>query len=162
MQHRGFKRVHAASETDFSKRSSHMQRVLLGFAAAAATIAISAPASAQSLATSGFSASSAFGQAELIGAPSSDGRLVGTVRHFGGSRVDGRHFRHIHVGDGFGSGFAYAGGYYDDGDFDGNRSFDPDLWNDWWHNRPDRAFPRWVRHNQDCQRLWWSGGGWRC
>jgi hypothetical protein len=162
MQHRGLKRVHAASETDFSKRSSHMQRVLLGFAAAAATIVISAPAGAQSLATSGFSASSAFGQAELIAAPSSDGRLVGTVRHFGGSRGEGRHFRHIHVGDGFGSGFAYAGGYYDEGDFDGNRSFDPDLWNDWWHNRPDRAFPRWVRHNQDCQRLWWSGGGWRC
>ena len=134
--------------------------ISLGLAAAAATITISAPAVGQSLGVSGFSASSAFGQAELVGARPSDGRLVGTGRHF--SRGDGRHFRHIHVGDGFGGGFAYAGGYYDDGDFDGNRSFDPDLWNDWWHNRPDRAFPRWMRHNQDCQRLWWSGGGWRC
>ena len=143
-----------------------MKSVLLGpisggLAAAAATIIIAAPSTAQTLATSGFSASSAFGRAELVGAPSSDGRLVGTVRHID-RRGDGRHFRHIHVGDGFDGGFAYAGGYYDNGDFDGNRSFDPDLWNDWWHNRPDRAFPRWVRHNQNCQRLWWSGGGWRC
>jgi len=137
-----------------------MKSVLLGLAAAAVTITISAPSDAQSLAASGFSASSAFGGSEFVS--SSDRRLVGIGRHFGGERRNGDHFRHIHVGDGFGSGFAYAGGYYDDGDFDGNRSFDPDLWNDWWHNRPDRAFPRWMRHNQDCQRLWWSGGGWRC
>ena len=138
-----------------------MKSVLLGLAAAAATTMISAPAAGQSLGISGFNSSSAFGGAELVGAPSNDGRLIGSfsgVRH---GRGDGRHFRHIHVGDGFGAA-AYAGGYYDDGDFDGNRSFDPDLWNDWWHNRPDRAFPRWVQHNQNCDRLWWSGGGWRC
>jgi hypothetical protein len=139
-----------------------MKSVLLGLAAAAATITISAPAAGQSLGVSGFNPASAFGTAELVGAPSSDGRLVGTGRHFGDRRGGGGHFRHIRVGDHFDSGFAYAGGYYDNGDFDGNRSFDPDLWNDWWHNRPDRAFPRWVQHNQDCQRLWWSGGGWRC
>jgi len=43
-----------------------------------------------------------------------------------------------------------------------NRSFEPDSYNDWWHDRPDRAYPRWMTHNQDCERLWWSGGGWRC
>ena len=43
-----------------------------------------------------------------------------------------------------------------------NRSFEPDSYNDWWHDRPDRAFPRWVRNNQNCDRVWWSGGGWRC
>ena len=139
-----------------------MKSVLLGLAAAAATITISAPAVGQSLGVSGFNSASAFGTAELVGAPSSDGRLIGTGRHFGDRRRGGGHFRHIHVGDHFDGGFAYAGGYYDNGDFDGNRSFDPDLWNDWWHNRPDRAFPRWMQHNQDCQRLWWSGGGWRC
>ena len=55
-------------------------------------------------------------------------------------------------------------GYLDYGDFDGNRSFDPDRWNDWWHDRPDRAYPAWIRHNQNCtpDRMWWSGSGWHC
>jgi len=43
-----------------------------------------------------------------------------------------------------------------------NRGWQSDSYNDWWHDRPDRAFPRWVQHNQDCQRVWWGGGGWRC
>jgi hypothetical protein len=45
-----------------------------------------------------------------------------------------------------------------------NRGWDSDSYNDWWHDRPDRAFPRWVRNNRDCSpdRLWWSGAGWRC
>jgi hypothetical protein len=135
-----------------------MHRVLLGLAAITAIIA--APAAAQSLSASGFSGASAFGNAEF--ASSQDRMLVGS---FSGVDRDGTgrgHSRHIHVGDGFAGSLGYAGGYYDEGDFDGNRSFDPDLWNDWWHNRPDRAFPRWVFHNQDCARLWWSGGGWRC
>jgi hypothetical protein len=136
-----------------------MKRVLLGIAAAAVTMMNNAPGEAQNLAASGFTAASAFGNAEF--SPSGHRMLVGDFSGTGEGR--GGHFRHIHVGDGFGAGaVAYAGGYYDEGDFDGNRSFDPDLWNDWWHNRPDRAFPRWVFHNQDCARLWWSGGGWRC
>ena len=43
-----------------------------------------------------------------------------------------------------------------------NRSWDSDSYNDWWHDRPDRAYPRWMTSNQDCGRQWWSGGGWRC
>ena len=45
-----------------------------------------------------------------------------------------------------------------------NRSWDSDSYNDWWHDRPDRAFPRWVQHNDGCEpdRMWWSGGGWHC
>jgi hypothetical protein len=43
-----------------------------------------------------------------------------------------------------------------------NRSFEPGSYNDWWHDRPDRAFPRWMQSNQNCDRMWWSGGGWRC
>jgi hypothetical protein len=43
-----------------------------------------------------------------------------------------------------------------------NRSFEPDSYNDWWHDRPDRAFPRWMQSNRNCDRVWWSGGGWRC
>lgn len=43
-----------------------------------------------------------------------------------------------------------------------NRTFEPDSYNDWWHDRPDRAYPRWMQSNQDCARMWWGGGGWRC
>lgn len=42
-----------------------------------------------------------------------------------------------------------------------NEAFKSDSYNDWWHDRPDRAYPAWVRNNQPC-RLYWSGGGWRC
>jgi len=69
--------------------------------------------------------------------------------------VDGQaDMRHQH-GDG-------AGGWYDYGAIDYNRSWEADSYNDWWHDRPDRAFPRWMAHNENCERIWWSGGGWRC
>ena len=60
--------------------------------------------------------------------------------------------------DGFGYGYA---GYTD---VDTNHAFDSSQYNDWWHDRPDRAYPRWVWHNQNCtaDRMWWSGAGWRC
>ena len=57
-------------------------------------------------------------------------------------------------------------GYLDYGDYDANRSFNPNLWNDWWHDRPDRAYPRWVQEQRggNCteDRMWWSGSGWHC
>ena len=43
-----------------------------------------------------------------------------------------------------------------------NRTFQPDSYNDWWHDRPDRSYPRWMRSNQNCDRMWWGGGAWRC
>jgi hypothetical protein len=45
-----------------------------------------------------------------------------------------------------------------------NRTFESDSFNGWWHDRPDRAYPAWVRNNQNMQncRLYWAGGGWRC
>ena len=48
-----------------------------------------------------------------------------------------------------------------------NRSWDPDSYNDWWHDRPDRAYPRWVQEQRargtcDAARVWWSGAGWHC
>ena len=48
-----------------------------------------------------------------------------------------------------------------------NRSWEPDSYNDWWHDRPDRAFPRWVQEQRargTCEpnRMWWSGSGWHC
>ena len=43
-----------------------------------------------------------------------------------------------------------------------DRTFEHDSYNDWWHERPHRAFPRWVADNRNCDRIWWSGGTWRC
>ena len=123
-----------------------MHRVLLGLAL---TASLTVPASAEGIsATSGFSAVAAFGVSDSRGVHPFTGRPVSS------------HRRHVHVGDGrFNGGF--WGGYYD-GDYDANRSFDNEKWNDWWHDRPDRAFPRWMSQNQGCERLWYSGAGWRC
>lgn len=122
-------------------------RVLLGFAAASAALLATSPAGAQSASISGFSTSSAFRDIQFRSPPVAG--VPSDVRRFG---------RHIRVGE------VLAGGYgYYDGDYDANRSFSPDKWNDWWHERPERAFPRWVRQNREqCERMWYSGAGWRC
>lgn len=59
---------------------------------------------------------------------------------------------------------AAIGTWYEGGEWAlyNNRTWEPDSYNDWWHDRPDRAFPRWMANNGGCQRMWWSGGGWRC
>jgi hypothetical protein len=43
-----------------------------------------------------------------------------------------------------------------------NRSWEPDSYNDWWHDRPDRAYPAWMRHNEGCPRQWYAGDTLRC
>lgn len=43
-----------------------------------------------------------------------------------------------------------------------NRSWEPGSYNDWWNDRPDRAYPAWMRRNQDCSRQWYSGDTLRC
>jgi hypothetical protein len=83
--------------------------------------------------------------------------LVGSLRHHRGD--SGRHDRRHHGrGDADGG---WWGGWYD---ADLNRSWDSDSYNDWWHDRPDRAYPRWVQHNEGCEadRMWQGGGVWRC
>ena len=52
--------------------------------------------------------------------------------------------------------------YLPDREYQGDTLWQPESFNDWWHERPERSYPRWLMHNQDCQRQWWSGGGWRC
>jgi hypothetical protein len=113
-------------------------RALLGLAALAAMTSLS-PLQAQSFGTGSFALSSGGGQ---VSTWSGDGR------HHDGRRV--------HVHRGLADAYAYLG-YNDYGDFDGNRGFDPDKWNDWWHDRPDRAYPRWLTRNSDCARRWYSG-----
>jgi hypothetical protein len=113
-------------------------RVLLGLAALAAIVP---GAPAQAVSPSSFAAPS-------------NGRWVTTPPQRHRRNGDGRFEGHVHRG--FAAAYGYVG-YNDYGDFDGNRSFDPDKWNDWWHDRPDRAYPRWMTRNQDCARRWYSG-----
>jgi hypothetical protein len=92
-----------------------------------------------------------------------DGAFACQQRGGNFDRGHGRRDGHGFVGD---CGYFDAGlGYLDPGDYDANRSFNPDLWNDWWHERPWRSYPRWVQQqNMNCEpdRMWWSGSGWHC
>ena len=116
-------------------------RALLGLAALAAMTPVS-PVQAQSFGTGSFAVSPGAGQ-------------VSTWSRTGPH--DGMRVR-VHRGDHRGEAAVYASlGYNDYGDFDGNRGFDPDKWNDWWHDRPDRAYPHWLTRNSDCARRWYSG-----
>lgn len=135
-----------------------MHRVLLGAVASMAALIAVCPAFAQVTATIGsFSAtSSGHSSRDVLRGIPPNGRQMDFRRGH-------RHFRHVRVGDEIEGGFGYSG-YNDYGDYDANRSFDPDKWNDWWHERPERSFPRWIWSNQNCSpdRMWSSGSGWRC
>ncbi len=52
-------------------------------------------------------------------------------------------------------------GYLAVPEYRGDSAFRADGFNDWWHSRPDRSEPRWLRSN-NCERQYWTGGGWRC
>ena len=78
--------------------------------------------------------------------------------HFGfGGHHDGRFGRH---GGSGGSGGVWVNG----GEWAryNNPAFQSDSYNDWWHDRPDRAYPAWMRNNQRCEKLWYSGSTLRC
>lgn len=143
-----------------------MKSVLLVAAAPVAAILFTpGPASAQA-----FSGDSHFGRS-MTAVPGRDMDRRGFHGNFGRGFVcdgrEGRDGRHRDGRDGHRRGSAgcdFAGlpwGYYDQ---DINRSWDSDSFNDWWHDRPDRAFPRWVSRNENCteDRMWWSGSGWHC
>jgi hypothetical protein len=126
-----------------------MHRALL--VAATAALASTSPALAQGAAAAGFSL---VGSGQRVHADRSAFRIeLGR-----GAGADRRHRRHIRVRDRDRDGALFGDlGYNDYGDYDANRSFDPDKWNDWWHERPERAFPRWMSRNRDCARPWYSG-----
>jgi hypothetical protein len=119
---------------------SDMDKMLL--AAAASLVAIAAPAGAQV----GGAHSSPIARSGPVAASPAFRGCSGRRHHRRGGCDSGL------ILDVYGGDWAYAN----------NRSFDSDSYNDWWHDRPDRAFPRWMQNNQNCDRLWWSGGGWRC
>ena len=70
-----------------------------------------------------------------------------------GSRGD---FRRGHRGD---DGVVFYDNYRE---YQGDTAWKSDSFNDWWHDRPDRAYPRWMAANKNCERTYWAGGTWRC
>lgn len=126
-----------------------MKYVLLAAAALLAAVPVTS-AQAQS------SASAAF-----VGVNSGGGSV--RVHRFGGDRRDGWHRRDRHDRRDRRDDDATIGTWYEGGEWAlyNNRTWEADSYNDWWHDRPDRAFPRWVQAG-NCERMWWSGGGWRC
>lgn len=64
----------------------------------------------------------------------------------------GRHRRHRGFGDTI----------YIDREYQGDTAWRRTGFNDWWHERPERSFPRWMQNNQGCERQWWDGSTLRC
>jgi hypothetical protein len=120
-----------------------MHRVLLGLAVSMAALSISNPASARDRGFVGRPTAPAGG----FVSPGFRGDLCrdGDRRRFDRCRSDV-------VTDWYGGEWALYN----------NRSWAPDSYNDWWNDRPDRAYPAWMRNNQDCQRQWFSGDVLRC
>lgn len=128
-----------------------MKHVLLAAAALCAAAALPA-ASAQAQSSAG---------AAFVGVSSGQGGAgVRIHRGFGGFGGQGEHRRR----DGRFDDNGQLGIWVDGGEWAlyNNRSWQPDSYNDWWHDRPDRAYPRWMLSNQNCERKWWSGSGWKC
>lgn len=116
-----------------------MRWMLLGAAALAAAAVPVTPAAAQLARDGGTNVGAAPG--------SLSGGFVG-----GGDRGDRRTRTTVVLGYGYGGEWARYN----------NRSFEPDSYNDWWHERPERSYPRWLQNNENCERRWWGGGTWRC
>jgi hypothetical protein len=123
-----------------------MRTMLLGLAAPLAAITLPAPAFALDPASPQFTVGAA---AAVTVHRGNSGRFESHDRN--GRRGHDR-FRRDR------DGFVYLG----DRDYQGDTAWRRNSYNDWWHDSPNRSFPRWVQNNQNCERQWWSGGGWRC
>ena len=119
-----------------------MRRMLLGLVTGFAALAMAAPATADGSGRSMNGRSS-----------SNSGFFVISGGGFGDHHGDRRR---RHDGD---SGVWINGGEWAQYN---NRPFEPDSFNGWWHDRPDRAYPAWVRNNQDCAKQWYQGSTLRC
>ena len=121
-------------------------RLLLA-AAVLAAIAVPAAASAERRSGSGFTGPAASGPVRI--------HRGGDFRRGDLERGDferGDHDRDRDRGDVY---FPYR-------DYQGDSLWRAESFNDWWHERPHRAYPAWMARNQNCEREYWSGGGWRC
>jgi hypothetical protein len=110
-----------------------MRTLLLAIASLA--VALPAPANGQAVSDVRFSARS--GQSHNTGFGHHDRR------------------RHRDRDDG-----AFIYDYYRE--YQGDTLWRENSFNDWWHDRPDRSYPAWVRNNQNCERKWWAGSELRC
>lgn len=132
-------------------------RGCLASAAAAAITFIAAPAQAERWTDPGYtSPANVTVHRGSAGGFRAGPSYSGEHRRHDGDR--GGHRRDRHRGDAIFVG-GWGGGYWAEAN---NRSWDAESYNDWWHERPWRAYPRWVRSNADCERLWQGGGVWRC
>ena len=154
-----------------------MTRMLLVAAASLAALSVgAAPAHAELI--TGFYGTPAGGSGFARVGSVNDGRIDrrGFDNCFSnGERFHGTHFHDGHDGEGGGDGrhvrhdrgdrcqsdvvLSYYGGEWAEHN---NRGWDSDSYNDWWHDRPDRAYPAWMRRNQDCQRPWFAGNTLTC
>ena len=132
-----------------------MDRVLLAAAASLAAFAVqAAPAGAQQ---AGMAFTDSRPPQFAVGTPQ--------VRDFNrcGSAHRGHHGMRGDRGCDGAFGWSYVDGQWA---LYNNRSWDSDSYNDWWHDRPDRACPRWDQEQRGgpCpeDRRWWSGSGWHC
>jgi hypothetical protein len=137
-----------------------MDSKLLTAAVLSAALILSAPSQAQPVAGMGFPSVSSPGPPGVRPFPDRFARCADGDRR--DMRRDGR--RDLRFRCPFADGFAYADGEWA---LYNNRAFAPDSYNDWWNDRPDRAFPRWVQEQRargtcDPDRMWWSGSGWHC
>ena len=128
-----------------------MRTVLLGAAALFAAATIPASAHAQRLGESGFTGTTTGGHAAVRNRGfGRDDRGRGEWRRDRDRARDRR--------DRFGR----SDFYLPYRDYQGDTLWRPDSFNDWWHERPQRAYPAWMARNKNCERMWWSGGDWRC
>jgi hypothetical protein len=98
-------------------------------------------------------------QAQSIGrTPERVTRIFGApAQPFNCGNSGSRHSRSVVVcGDGVGGWYGGEWALYN------NRTWEADSYNDWWHDRPERAYPAWMRRNQDCARQWYSGDTLTC
>ena len=109
-------------------------RALLGIAALAAAIPAS-PATADDRAFTG---------------------LPSTSIDAGHGRGFDRDFRHRRRLRGSDTVIVYDRGYQ------GDSAWKPNSFNDWWHERTERSYPRWLQNNANCERKWWAGETLRC
>ena len=122
-----------------------MRHVLLAAAGLIAAAAIAAPAAAQGgAAAAGFSG--------VSGVTIHHNRGFTSLQSRHGDR-DRRRHRDRDFDD---------GGFYYDREYQGDTAWRAESYNDWWHERPWRAYPAWFNRNENCDRQYWSGDTLRC
>ena len=133
-----------------------MKTMLLGLAATAAVIVPAVPARAERWSDANFVAAAnvSVHRGGSDSRNNSFGRQWTDGRDREGRRHDGRRDR-----DRFDDGIFVGGwGYY----YEDNPAWQSEGFNDWWHDRSSRSQPRWVQNNQNCERQYSTGAGWKC